>query len=59
MRRPGERLIAAWVPSAFDAAVTALAREAGLSKSEVVRQTLTRACLRTAEDRDERDAAHP
>lgn len=58
MRRPGERLIAAWVPPAFDEAVSALAREAGLSKSELVRQSLTQTCLRTAEGRGERERPH-
>jgi hypothetical protein len=57
VKRHGERLIAAWLPPGFHAAMTALAKNTGLSKSEVVRRSLANTALRLAEERDDEPRA--
>ena len=47
--RSDERLIAAWVPEPFAAAVDSLVEAAGLSKSDLVRASVSRALLDLAE----------
>jgi hypothetical protein len=47
--RPGDKLTQVWLDPEFADSVAALADAAGLSKSELIRQSLTRAALDLAQ----------
>jgi hypothetical protein len=56
-RREGERLLEAWTPPEFVAAFDAIAKAAGITRSELIRRSLARTALRLGEDdRDRPDA---
>ena len=49
VHRDDERLAAAWIPESFADAVHAVAKAAGVSKSEVIRRGITRELIGVSE----------